>query len=99
VLAGNINYLLAGTQLGGARADVSIRIISTKTGNTIWYIEHTMDQLMDYPDVSLKKRLASIFSAQPVRPSEGAPMIPNMLMHIALDVAEITSGARTVKAM
>lgn len=99
VLAGKINYLLSGAALGGARVDVSVRVVDVASGNTVWYIEQTMDQRMDHPDVSVKHRLASVFSIPALRPSVGAPVVPNMLVNIAVDVAEVMAGARYVAKM
>ncbi len=99
VLAGKINYLMSGAQFGGGRVDVSVRVIDVQSGDTVWYIGQTMDQKMDYPDVSLKHRLASVFSIPPVRPSEGASVVPNMLVHIAVDMSEVMAGARFVAKM
>ncbi len=96
VLAGRVKYLISGTELGGARVELSVRIIDVQDGKTIWYIEQAMDQKMDYPDVSLGHRLGSVFSTPPVRGSAGAPTVANMLTHIAVDIADVMAGARYV---
>ncbi len=98
-LAGKVNYLVSGAKLGGNRVDVSVRVIDVKSGNTIWYIQQAMDQQMNHPDVSFKHRLASIFSVPPVRSSESAPVIPNMLVNIAVDMSEVMAGAQSVAKM
>ncbi len=99
VLAGKINYMLAGTRLGGARVDVSVRLLDVRSGDTVWYIEQTLDQRMDYPDTSFLHRLSSCFSVPPIRSSEAAPAVPNMLVHIAVDMADILAGAQNVQKM
>lgn len=96
VLAGRINYALEGTELGGARADVSVRLLNTQTGNTIWYVEQTMDQPMDYPDSNIASRLLDSFSMPAIRNSAGAPVLPNMLARIAADMTDVMAGARSV---
>ncbi len=96
VVAGRINYVMSGGQLGGARVDVSLRVLNVKSGNTVWFISQVMDQLMDHPDVSLPNRLLSVFNVQRVRTSTGAATLPNMLAHIAVDMGEVMAGARLV---
>ena len=98
-MAGRINYLVSGAKLGGNRVDVSVRVIDVKSGNTVWYIQQAMDQKMNHPDVSFKHRLGSIFSIPPVRSSESAPVVPNMLVNIAVDMSEVMAGARSVEKM
>lgn len=98
-MAGRINYLVSGAKLGGNRVDVSIRVIDVKSGNTVWYIQQAMDQKMNHPDVSFRHRLGSIFEILPVRSSESAPVMPNMLVKIAVDMAEVMAGARSVQKM
>ncbi len=89
VLAGRVNYVVSGTRMGGAKVDVSVRLLDVKSGDTLWYIEQTMDQDMDYPDVGVSHRLSSVFSIPEIRPSEAAPTVPNMLVHIAVDMADV----------
>ncbi len=96
VVAGRINYAMSGGQLGGARADVTLRVLNVKSGNTVWFISQVMDQLMDHPDISLPNRLLSVFNIQDVRSSAGAASLPNMLAHIAVDMSEVMGGARLV---
>jgi TolB-like protein len=96
VLAGRIKYLLSGTSLGGSRVELSVRVIDVGSGDTVWYIEQAMDQKMDHPDVSLAHRLGAVFSNQPVRESAGPPAADNMLVHIAVDMADVMAGARYV---
>lgn len=95
VVAGQVHYVLTGTELGGSRLDVSLRILDTHTGNTVWYIEQTMDQLMDYPDVSVIAILADIFTPARVRTSAGAPAVTNMINQVALDMADVVGGKKT----
>ena len=99
VLVGRVNYVMAGTGMGGAKVDISVRLLDVKTGDTIWYIEQTMDQQMDYPDVSFGHRLAAIFSIPEIRPSEPPPTVPNMMAHIAVNMADVMTGAGTVNRM
>lgn len=96
VLAGQVHYALAGTELGGARVDVSVRLVSVNTGNTIWYIEQTVDQPMDYPDARFFSRLMDSLSPPPIRKAQGAPAIPNMMVGIAGDIAGIMAGVEYV---
>lgn len=96
VLAGRVNYALAATELGGARVSVSVRLLNVHSGNTVWYIEQAIDQPMDYPDMGLWSRLVDSFGPPEVRPSTGAPPVPNMLAKIAVDMAEVMAGARMV---
>jgi hypothetical protein len=95
VVAGQVHYVLTGTELGGSRLDVSLRILDTYSGNTVWYIEQTMDQLMDYPDVSVIAILADIFTPARVRTSAGAPAVANMINQMAVDMADVVSGEKT----
>ncbi len=99
VLSGRVNYVTTGTRLGGARVDVSVRLLDVKSGDTLWYIEQTMDQQPDYPDISLGHRLAQVFSIPASRPPESAPGVPNMLAHIAVNMADVMAGARRVDRM
>ncbi|MFH1216323.1 MAG: hypothetical protein V1706_07470 [Pseudomonadota bacterium] len=99
VLAGQVHTLLSGTSLGGGRVDLAVRVIDVAGGDTVWYIQQALDQKMNHPDVSFLHRLGSIFSVPPVRPSEGAPVAVNMLAHVALDMADVMAGARSVAKM
>jgi len=96
VLAGRINYVLAGTEMGGARVEVSVRLLEVKSGNTVWYIEQAMDQDMDYPSSAFFSRLANALSMPTTRPAAGPPAVPNMLATIAVDMADVMTGAQTV---
>jgi uncharacterized protein YceK len=99
LLAGQVHYILAGTEFGGSRLDVSIRIIDTYSGDTVWYITQTMDQLMDCPDISAIALLVDIFTPTRVRSSSGPPTIANMLVQVAVDMADVVSGEKTGKLM
>lgn len=97
VMAGRINYALEGTELGGSRLDISVRLLNTRTGKTIWHIEQAMEQPMDYPKTDI---LHSIFNAlQPpvIRRSKGAPVVVNMLAQSADDIGGVMAGARYVR--
>lgn len=97
VLAGKINYLLGSSELGGARVDVSVRMLNVRTGNTVWYIEQVMDQPVDYPDVSFTNRLKEALVMPQTRPPNSAPAAPNMLMRIAMDMTDVMGGATSVR--
>ncbi|MBW1791448.1 MAG: hypothetical protein JRJ14_04145 [Deltaproteobacteria bacterium] len=99
LLAGRVHYVLAGTEFGGGRLDVSLRIIDTHSGDTVWYIEQTMDQLMDYPDISAIASLIDIFTPSRLRSSSGPPAVANMFVQVAADMADIVSGEKTGKSM
>lgn len=96
VLAGQVHYAIGGTELGGARVAVAVRLLNVHSGNTVWYIEQAVDQPMDYPDTGFWNRLVESFGIPEVRPSTGAPPVPNMLARIAVDMAEVMAGAGTV---
>jgi TolB-like protein len=96
VLAGRVNYALAATEMGGGRVSVSMRLLNVHSGNTVWYIEQAIDQPMDYPESGMLSRLVDSFGIPEVRPSTGAPVVPNMLAKIAVDMAEVMAGARMV---
>jgi hypothetical protein len=97
VMAGQVEHLLAGTELGGARASVALRLLDTASGHTVWYLAQSMDQEMDYPDLSFGRRLRAFLSMPPVLPAAGPPATVNMLSQIAVDLADVLQGARTVK--
>lgn len=96
VLAGRVNYAMAATELGGGRVSVSMRLLNVHSGNTVWYIEQAIDQPVDYPESGMWSRLVDSFGIPEVRPSTGAPVVPNMLAKIAVDMAEVMAGARMV---
>ena len=96
VLAGRVSHAIGATEMGGARVAVSVRLLNVHSGNTVWYLEQAMDQPMDYPDMRLWSRLVDSFGPPEVRPSAGAPPVPNMLARIAVDMAEVMAGARAV---
>ncbi|MDA8164376.1 MAG: hypothetical protein M0017_05015 [Desulfobacteraceae bacterium] len=96
VLAGQVGSLLAGTEIGGARASVSVRLLDTASGQTVWYVEQAMSQEMDLPDLSLGARLGSVMSVQPLRQVAAAPPATNMLARMAEDLADVLQGARSV---
>ena len=96
VLAGRVNYALSATELGGGRVSVSMRLLNVHSGNTVWYIEQAIDQPVDYPESGMWSRLVDSIGIPEVRPSTGAPVVPNMLAKIAVDMAEVMAGARMV---
>lgn len=99
VLAGRVNYLISGSQLGGARADVSIRVINVKSGNTVWYMSQMMDQLMFHPEWSLPARLMRAFTRPRIRTSSPPATLPNMLAHIAVNMGDVMAGQGEVARM
>ena len=96
VLAGILDYAMSGTDLGGARVGVSVRLLNVKTGNTVWYVTQGMDQPMDYPDTGMVNRFVDALSMPAYRGSNGAPSVTNMLARIAVDMADVFAGARYV---
>ena len=96
VLAGKVNFALEGSQFGGGRVEVSTRLLNVHTGNTVWYIEQSMDQAMAYPPSSTLARFAASFNPPETKPSQGGPVVPNMLAQVAFDMAEVMAGARSV---
>ncbi|HSR36748.1 MAG TPA: hypothetical protein VLL73_06160, partial [Desulfurivibrionaceae bacterium] len=80
----------------GGRVSVSMRLLNVHSGNTVWYIEQAIDQPMDYPESGMLSRLVDSFGIPEVRPSTGAPPVPNMLAKIAVDMAEVMAGAQKV---
>lgn len=96
VLAGKVNYALEGTAFGGGRVEVSTRLLNVHTGNTVWYIEQSMDQPMAYPKGSTFDLFLAAFNPPEIKPSQAGPVVPNMLVQIAFDMAEVMAGARSV---
>ena len=96
VLAGKVNYALEGSQFGGGRVEVSTRLLNVHTGNTVWYIEQSMDQTMAYPKSSTFSRFVAAFNPSEIKPSQAGPVVPNMLAQVAFDMAEVMAGARSV---
>lgn len=97
VLAGKLNYALEGSELGGARVEVELRLLDAASGNTVWYITQAMDQEMDYPKSDFFSRVATSFSPPLTRPSNGPPVLANMLVKIAVDMAEVMAGSTYVR--
>ncbi|MFA6284317.1 MAG: hypothetical protein WCT30_07410 [Desulfurivibrionaceae bacterium] len=96
VLAGKVNYALEGSQFGGGRVEVSTRLLNVHTGNTVWYIEQSMDQAMAYPKSSTLSRFFAAFNPPEIKPSQAGPVVPNMLAQVAFDMSEVMAGARSV---
>jgi hypothetical protein len=97
VMAGRVEQLLAGTEFGGARASVAVRLLDTASGHSVWYVAQSMTQEMDYPDLSFGSRLRASLSMPPVRQAAGPQATVNMLSQIATDLADVLQGARTVR--
>lgn len=96
VLAGRLHRALDATELGGARAEMSIRLINVETGNTVWHIAQAIDQPMDHHNVGAWRRIRESFSPPVIRPSRGAPPLPNMLATIVADMAIVMTGTKVV---
>ncbi len=97
VLAGRINYALEGTELGGARLDLAVRLINVKTGKTIWHIAQAMDQPLDYPKSDMLHTLFYSITPPTIRRPNGAPVMANMLAQSAVDMADIMTGIMYVR--
>ncbi len=97
VLAGTVNYLIEGTELGGARLDLAVRLLNVHTGQTVWYIGQAMDQPLDTPKSDLYHFLVDSMFPPEIRRSEGGPAVANMLARSAVQVAEIMGGETTVR--
>jgi hypothetical protein len=97
VLAGVVNYALEGTEFGGARVEVAIRLLNVATGNTVWSIGQSMDQPVAYPDMGFFQRAFASLSLPPIKPSNSGQVLENMLAQIAVDMADVIGGARYVK--
>ncbi len=97
VLVGKVNYALEGTELGGARLDVTVRLLNVSTGKTVWHINQAMDQPVDYPKADMRHRLSRALGAPKVRRPGGAPVLINMLNRAAVDMADVMVGARYVR--
>ena len=97
VLAGTVNYALEGTELGGARVELDIRILNVASGNTVWYISQNMDQPIDYPNNSLLSRTIQSLSPPTIKRANGGPAVANMLSQIAVDMADIMAGSQSVR--
>jgi len=96
VMAASLDYVMSGGDLGGARVGVSVRMLDVKTGNTVWYVSQGMDQPVDYPDTGMVNRFVDALSMPAYRSSNGAPTVANMLARIAVDMADVFAGARSV---
>ncbi|MDA8160527.1 MAG: hypothetical protein M0T76_07390 [Desulfobacteraceae bacterium] len=97
VLAGKINYAVEGTELGGARLDVTVRLLNVRTQATVWSISQAMDQPYSYPNGDLMRVLRDAALMPETRRSVGAPALPNMLMQSAEDMADVMAGSRYVR--
>jgi len=93
VLAGRLTKALAGADLGGSALAVSLRLVDIASGNTVWFLDHSLEDSPDYPDLSFTGRLRQIFSTAPVRPVDSA-RLPLMLSRIAADMAAMMKGNR-----
>ena len=97
VLVGKVNYALEGTELGGTRLDVTVRLINIATGTTVWHLNQTMDQPYAYPKADLVSRVSGAMSPPPIKRPQGAPVMTNMLAQVAVDMADVLVGARLVR--
>ncbi len=97
VLAGKINYAIESTELGGARLDISIRMLNVNTKQTVWHINQAMDQPMAYPKTDILNFMLTSTLPQQIRRPMGAPAMTNMLAQSAVDMADVLGGARYVR--
>ncbi len=97
VLAGKINYAIEGTELGGARLDVAVRLLNVGTGKTVWHISQTMDQPYDYPQTDMLHSLTAVLGPPPIKRPMGASVMTNMLAQVAIDMTDVMIGARYVR--
>jgi uncharacterized protein YceK len=98
VLVGKVNYALDGTELGGARLDLTVRLINVSSGKTVWNIGQAMDQPVDYPKTDNWHRLTAALVGPPtIKRPEGAPVLTNMLVQAAGDMADVMAGSRYVR--
>lgn len=97
VLVGSINHALEGSEFGGARLEAAVRLLNVHTGNTVWYISHSLDQPMDFPKSGTLRNFIAAFNPPSIKPSHGAPAMPNMLAKVAVDTADIIAGSATVQ--
>lgn len=96
VLAGRVNYELAGYELGGDRLDVSVRLLDTKSGDTVWYLGQTLDKPMTYPKKGLWAELRAALRGPVTRSQSKEPEVTNMLVRVAEDMSDVLAGAKTV---
>jgi TolB-like protein len=89
VMAGRVDHLLATAEPGGGRVSVSLRLLDTTSGQTVWYVAQSMSQEVEYPDLSFGNRLRSSFSTPPVRQAAGPSPTVAMLTHLAFELAEV----------
>lgn len=97
VLAGKINYAVEGTELGGSRLDVTVRLLNVNTGKTVWHISQAMNQPYDYPKTDLLHRLSAAMGPPPIKRPLGAPVLVNMLAQAAVDMTDVMVGSRYVR--
>lgn len=97
VLAGKINYAMEGTELGGSRLDVTVRLLNVNTGKTVWHISQAMDQPYAYPKADMLHSLAAIMGPPPIKRPIGAPVLTNMLAQAAIDMTDVMVGSRYVR--
>jgi len=97
VLVGKINYAVEGTELGGTRLDVTVRLLNVSTGKTVWHISQTMDQPYDYPKTDMLHSLSAVMSPPPIKRPMGASVMTNMLAQVAVDMADVMVGSRYVR--
>lgn len=96
VLAGQVNYALAGTDVGGSMVDISVRLLNVDSKNTIWYVEQTMKEPLRCPKVDFLSRLKGSVSPPPILQPDSSQVVPNMVAKIAMDMADVFAGAEEV---
>ena len=99
VVAGRVNYQLAGYELGGDRLDVSMRLLDARSGETLWFIGQSMNKPMTYPERGFWTRLRTAVNQPQTRSQSKEPEVSNMLVRIAEDMSEVLAGATTVSKL
>lgn len=97
VLAGKINYGVEGAELGGSRLDVTVRLLNVSSGKTVWHLNQTMDQPYDYPKTGMLHSLVAAMGPPPIKRPMGASVMTNMLVQVAVDMADVMVGSRYVR--
>ncbi|MBU0673797.1 MAG: hypothetical protein KJ950_04060 [Proteobacteria bacterium] len=92
VLAGTVHSLFPGTELGGARVELSVRLLNCSTGNTVWYLRQTLEDPWDYPDNGLLSRLTAALVISSPRPPQAGSAVPGLLTRAADDLVGLMAA-------
>ena len=96
VLAGQVNYALTGTDVGGSMVDISVRLLNVDSENTVWYVEQTMEDPLRCPKTDFFSRIKGSVSPPPILQPDSSQLVPNMVAKIAMDMADVFAGAQEV---